>query len=34
MLFELHQRNVTTAIEYRARMLNTLLSALQTLSRQ
>ena len=27
-LFELHQQNVTTAIEYRARMLNSLLSTL------
>jgi hypothetical protein len=30
-LFDLHQRNVTTAIEYRARILNALLSALQSL---
>jgi len=30
-LFDVHQRNVTTAIEYRARMLNALLSALQSL---
>lgn len=27
-LFELHQQNVTTTIEYRARMLNALLSTL------
>ena len=32
-LFDLHQRNVTTAIEYRARMLSALLSALQSLGR-
>lgn len=29
-LFDLHQRNVTTAIEYRARVLNALLSVLQS----
>jgi hypothetical protein len=28
-LFELHQQNVNTAIEYRARILNSLLSTLQ-----
>lgn len=28
-LFELHQRNVATAIEYRARILNALVGALQ-----
>jgi hypothetical protein len=32
VLLELHQRNVDTAIEYRARLLNTLLSSLQTLT--
>jgi hypothetical protein len=30
-LFDVHQRNVTTAIEYRARILSALLSALQSL---
>jgi hypothetical protein len=30
-LFDLHQRNVTTAIEYRARILHALLSAFQSL---
>ncbi|MGD9092397.1 MAG: hypothetical protein PVF74_06095 [Anaerolineales bacterium] len=29
-LFELHQENVTTAIEYRARILNALLGTLQS----
>jgi hypothetical protein len=28
-LFDVHQRNVTVAIEYRARLLNALLGALQ-----
>ncbi len=28
-LFEMHQRNVNTAIEYRARLLNALLTTLQ-----
>ena len=32
-LLELHQRNVDTAIEYRARMLQALLGALQTRAR-
>ena len=32
-LFDLHQRNVTMAIEYRARILNALLSALQLFKR-
>ena len=32
-LFELHQQNVTTAIDYRARILNALLSALPSRSR-
>jgi hypothetical protein len=32
-LLDLHQSNVTTAIEYRARILNALLGALQSLSR-
>jgi hypothetical protein len=31
-LFDLHQRNVTMAIEYRVRILNALLSALQSLA--
>jgi hypothetical protein len=30
-LFDLHQYNVTTATEYRARILNALLSAFQSL---
>ena len=30
-LFDVHQRNVTTAIEYRARILSALLSVLQSL---
>jgi hypothetical protein len=30
-LFDVHQRNVTTAIEYRARIMSALLSALQSL---
>ena len=29
-LFDFHQSNVTAAIEYRARILNALLSAIQT----
>ncbi len=32
-LFDLHQQNVTTTIEYRARILNALLSTLITRSR-
>ena len=32
-LFDLHQRNVASAIEYRARILNALLSALQAFHR-
>ncbi len=32
-LFDLHQRNVATAIEYRSRLLNSLLSALQSARR-
>jgi len=32
-LFELHQQNVATAIDYRARILNALLSALPTRAR-
>jgi hypothetical protein len=32
-LFELHQQNVTTAIDYRARILNALLSALPVRAR-
>jgi len=33
-LFELHQQNVATAIDYRSRMLNSLLSALPIRARQ
>jgi hypothetical protein len=32
-LLDLHQRNVTTAMEYRERILHALLSAFQTLAR-